>query len=313
MIRTRLLPACAAACALINLPGAGQAQTAFPNPIRMTQEETGTRANDVYAPRMIYQVINGVKTLVMYFGGWYRTDPEELPNDAIYRAVCPAPNQCGPAQKVIDPVAAGLGSASMVNNPTIVELHNYGQDYLVMYMTGVPGEDRNNAQTVSNNKIYYSVSWAKDGVNWTPPALLLDCGWLPSATLDQEGNVILYANTNGLESPGFLARYNLGPSGVDVGAAEAVATNTGQDYENVEVKYRPSINLFQMVAQQASAQFDSEIDYLDSVDGVHFVARARNITQPGMTPGVHPDTSCWVYYGEAPAIYLANIWLRSWC
>lgn len=306
------LPAClAAVCGLIALPAT--AQTTYPRPIQMTQGAPGARANDVYAPRMIYQPINGVQTLVMYFGGWYRTDPEELPNDAIYRAVCTAPDACGAVQKVIDPVAAGMGTASMVNNPSIVELHNRGQDYLVMYMTGVAGDNRDDGETVSNNKIYYSVSWAKDGVNWTVPALLLDCGWLPSATVDAAGDVILYANTNGLESAGFLARYNLGPDGTAAGGGEAVTTSTGQAYENAEIKYRPAIGLFQMVAQHASAEYDSEIDFLDSADGVHFTVRASNITQPGLTPGVHPDTSCWVYYGEAPATYLSNIFLKSWC
>jgi hypothetical protein len=183
-----------------------------------------------------------------------------------------------------------------------------------MHMTGVTGDDRSNWQTITNNKVHYSVSWAKDGVNWTPPVLLFDRGWLPSATVDAQGNVILYLNANGLVSPGFLTRRNLGPGGVDSRSpGEAVATSTGQTYDNVEIKYRPEIGLFQRFAQQASAKFNSEVDFPDSTDGVNFVVRADSVTQPGMTPGVHPDTSCPVYYGVAPEIYLANIWLKSWC
>jgi hypothetical protein len=281
--------------------------------IQMTMEESGTRPNDVYSPKLIYQTLNGQRTLVMYFGGWYRTDSEDLPNDSIYRAVCLAPDFCGVAQKVIDPVAGHLGLASMVNNPTIVELHNYGQDYLVMYMTGVTGADRNNAATVQNNKIFYSISWAADGIRWSVPKLLIDEAWLPSATVDADGNVLLYANTNWTTNPHFLSRYNLGPSGLAVSKAEPVVTDAGVNYTNVEVKYRKELARFQIVAQQASLSFNSEVDYLESVDGVRWDVHAKNITPPGMTPGVHPDTSCWVYYGLAPKIYFSNIFLKVWC
>lgn len=309
----RYLLTCTSLLFAIHSPPPAHAQSAFPAPLQITAEETGTRVNDIYAPRILYQTIHGKQTLVMYFGGWYRTDPSELPNDSIYRSVCSAPNVCGAAQKVIDPVASKLGSAAMINNPTIVEMHSYGQDYFIMYSTVVTGNDRNNGATVENNKIYYSVSWANDGVNWSVPVLLLDNAWLPSATIDAAGTVFLYANTNGNSNPYFLARFNLGVSGVGVSTPEQVTTDTGIDYANVEVKYRPDIKLYQMVAQQASESYNSEVDYLDSVDGLHFVTRARNIIQPGMTPAVHPDTSCWVYYGLAPETYKSNIFLKSWC
>lgn len=289
------------------------AQTRFSPPVQMTAELAGTRSNDIYSPKLIYQTINGQKTLVMYFGGWYRTDPTQLPNDSIYRAVCTAPNNCGAAQKVIDPVADGLGSAALVNNPTIVELHNFARPYLLMFMTGVTGEDRNNAWTTGNNKIYWSMSWADDGVHWTVPQLLLDNAWLPSATLDANGNVILYANTNWNNNPWFLSRWNLGRSGITVMDHEPVATNTGTGYINVEVKYRAQLGIYQMIAQQVTSAFNSEVDYLQSVDGVNWTVEAENITPQGMTPATHPDTACWVYYGRAPAIYLSNIYLKVWC
>ena len=299
---------------LVNLPAAATAQTVPASPpVQMTTEQPGTRPNDIYGPRMIYQVINGQKTLVMYFGGWYRTDPNQLPNDSIYRAVCSAPNACGVAQKVIDPVAAHMGSASMVNNPTIVELHNFTRPYLVMYMTGVTGDDRNNAQTVQNNKIYYSMSWADDGVNWSTPQLLIDSAWLPSATLDADNNVILYANTNWNENPYFLARWNLGASGIAPAEPEPVITSNGVNYINVEAKYRPQLSRYQIIAQQVTAGFNSEVDFLESQDGVNWDVRATNIAPPAMTPGVHPDTSCWLYFAQAPRVYLSNIYLKPWC
>ncbi|HQT77822.1 MAG TPA: hypothetical protein PLD10_12280 [Rhodopila sp.] len=295
----------------VSRPGAAQTMTS--SPLEMTTERPGTRLNDVYSPRLIYQTINGQKVLVIYFSGWYQTNPDKPPNDAIYRAVCSAPNACGTVQKVIDPVADNMGSAALVNNPTIVELHNFSRPYLVMYMTGVAGDDRNAAWTTQNNKIYYSMSWADDGVNWSVPQLLIDSAWLPSATVDADGNVILYANTNWNNNPYFLARWNLGRSGIAVTAPQPIVADNEANYINVEAKYRPQIGRFQMVAQQVTAGFNSEIDLLESLDGVNWNVRAENITPQGMTPGVHPDTSCWVYYGKAPQIYLSNIFLKVWC
>jgi hypothetical protein len=279
----------------------------------MTSEQPGTRPNNVYGPKLIWQTINGQKTLVMYFGGWYRTDPTRSPNDAIYRAVCPAPNQCGEPQKVIDPVAAGMGSAALVNNPTIVELHNGDRPYLVMYLTGVTGDDPNSGWTPQTNKIYYATSWADDGVNWSTPRLLIDNAWLPSATIDAGGNVILYANTNWNNNPYFMSRYNLGPGGTAVSPPQPFVTDNGVSYINVEVKYRSQIGLYQMMAQRTTSGFNSQIDLLQSYDGVNWQTAAERITPDAMTPGAHPDTSCWVYYGKAPQSFISNIFLKTWC
>lgn len=169
--------------ALLLLPKIVWAQTSFPTPMPITTEEAGTRPNNVYGSKLIYQTIHGKPVLVMYYGGWYRTDPEAPPNDSIYRAVCATPSSCGTGQKVIDPVASGMGAASMVNNPTVVEVHNAGQDYFIMYMTGVTGASPNDGYIIPNNKIYYSTSFATDGINWSVPRLLLDNAWLPSAVV----------------------------------------------------------------------------------------------------------------------------------
>jgi hypothetical protein len=308
------LKASGAACLIaFSFLQVANAQTIQDAPLQMTQDAPDARANDVYSPKLIYQIIAGQKTLVMYFGGWYQTDSAALPNDSIYRAVCTAPNACGLAQKVIDPVAMQMGSASMVNDPTIVELHNNGLDYLVMYMTGVTGEDRNDAATVQNNKIYYSVSWATDGIHWSIPKLLFDNGWLPSATVNADGDVILYANTNWNNNPNFLSRCNLGPSGIAVAPCEPVITSQEKLYINVDVTYQKELHLFQMLAQDSTGSFNSGIDYLDSNDGLVWEVRAENVVAQGMTPTIHPDTACWVYYGYAPVIYQADIFLKVWC
>jgi hypothetical protein len=313
MLKIRCLLACALLPALLT-PALrpARAQVSAP-PVQITAEQSGARANDVYSPKLIYQTINGKPVLVMYFGGWYRTNPYTLPNDSIYRAVCSAPTQCGAAQKVIDPVAAGLGSAAMLNNPTIVQLNNFGRPYLLMYMTGVTGDDRTNGQTVQNNQIYWSMSWADDGVNWSKPQLLLNDAWLPSATLDANNNVILYANTNWNENPYFLSRWNLGQSGIAVARQQPVSTSNGINYINVEVKYRPQIGLYQMLAQQVTSAFNSQVDYLYSTDGARFTLGVENVIPPSMTPGVHPDSSCYVYYGYAPGLYLSNVYFKRWC
>ncbi|HYZ21497.1 MAG TPA: sialidase family protein [Rhodopila sp.] len=314
MITRRFFSVCGwSLTVLLAAAGGVRAQAPDSPPLQLTSEQSGTRPNNVYGPKLIWQTINGQRVLVMYFGGWYRTDPTRPPNDAIYRAVCSAPNQCGDAQKVIDPVAAGMGSAALINNPTIVELPGAGRPYLVMYMTGVTGEDPNAGWTPENNKIYFSTSWADDGVNWSTPQLLIDNAWLPSATIDAGGNVILYANTNWNNNPYFMARYDLGPGGTNVPPPQPFVTDNGVDYINVEARYRPEIGLYQMLAQQTTSGFNSQVDLLQSQDGINWQVAAQGITPDGMTPGAHPDSACWVYYGRAPQIYLSNIFLKAWC
>jgi hypothetical protein len=304
-------------------PEPAAAQGMFPTATQITKDSTqsGTRVNDVYSPRMIRQTINGTSTLVMYFGGWYQTSSSSTPNDAIYRVVCSAPNVCGTPQMVINPVAFGLGSASLANNPTIVEVNANGQNIYIMYMTVVTGNVVGAGFTTSNNQIYYSTSFATDGVNWSTPQLLIPGAWLPSATLDNNNppNVILYANGNGAKNSSgqevpFLARYNLGPSGVAVNTP--VAVNTGNtSYDNVEVRFRTTTNPvgYQMLGQQLTSNVNSEIDYLFSTDGINFELSSSNIVQNSQTPAAHPDTSCWVYYGLSGGTLDSNIFFQSWC
>ena len=152
---------------------------------------------NIYSPFLLRQ--DGM--LRMYFGGWMDYGQE---HDAIYRSDCPWEiAACHNTIKVIDAVAVGL---KQVNDPTIVRMPG---GYYIMYMTGVlPGMD---GAITENNKIYYSTSWDNDGVNWSPPQLLISGAWTPSATLNQNGEVILYANSN---INGLVEIYNLGQSGV---------------------------------------------------------------------------------------------------
>ncbi len=105
----------------------------------------------------------------------------------------------------------------------------------------------------------------------------------------------------------------MGPSGVAVGPIEPITTNDDEEFINLEVKYDPNLKLYQMFAQKSTGSVNSEIDYLDSADGVNWVVRVEDIIERGMTPSWHPDTACWVYYGKTSNSYQANIYLKVWC
>ena len=297
------------------------AQGSFPTETQLIFDSTspGIRINDVYSPKLVYQTINNQRTLVMYFGGWYQTNGSVLPNDAIYRAVCISPNSCGTPQKVIDPVASGLGSAGLLNNPSLVELHLNGQDYFVMYMTGVSSNTPGQGMTTSSNEIYYSTSFANDGVNWSKPALLIQNAWLPAATLNSQGHILLYVNTNGSDSTlPFQFVYDLGTNGITYVNAKTVTNPGDVAYINSFVQYRSSSNIYQIVSEHLS---NPQVDYLSSVDGLSWTIQNLNIvpvaaTEAGrLTPSTHPDTSCWIYYGKNinGVSQHSNIYMKSWC
>jgi hypothetical protein len=323
--------ACLLSCGSPLAPAAALATGSgeFVPPVQITfnssSAPTSVRVNDVYAPRMIQQTINGTPTLVMYFGGWYQiaNSPSVTPNDQIYRMVCSSPTSCDPPQPVINlnnDTSSGFQMGSLANNPTIVgPVTENGQSIYIMYMT-VVNEPAGSGFNLADNQIYYSTSFADDGVNWSVPTKLITTAWLPSATLDNSTppNVILYANstTNGL-----LLKYNLGPTGVAVGTPTTV--NTGSvNYENVQVLYRSTTSPagYQMLAQQPpsdpTTSLNSEIDYLFSTDGTNFSLSQSSIIEQGQTPGAFPTTDCWVYFGETVGGVdglQSNIFLESFC
>lgn len=233
---------------------------------------------NIYSPEIVLQ--NNQE--VMYFGGWMSSG--DLPYDAIYR--CPVP--CTTPQEVIAPP---FGSLVQVNDPTLVQMPG---GYWIMYITGstsLGGE-------LTSQGIYFATSW--DGIAWSTPQLLIPGYWLPSAVL-KDGRVYLFVNPT--VSPNKQWRFDLGTSGVGVGVP--VITNHTLPYNlaNVDVVYHPSINLWQMVAENIGDTPASQIDYLYSFNGVDWTFAQTIITAPAgesvRTPAMHPGSAYYVYFGCA--------------
>lgn len=235
----------------------------------------------------------------LYFGGWKNSGET---HDNIYVADCPyGSGACSNARAVIDAAANGF---EHLNDPTIVRMSG-NPAYYIMYTTGVLAGQ--NGYNLDSNKIYYSTSWADDGINWSKPALLMGGFWLPSATL-KDGHVILFANST---SDGRVAKFDLGASGVQVGApAYGTFDNTGEVppyYSNVDVVWRAGLNSYQMVAERllsTAAESSSVIDYLTSKDGVSWHLQYPSVIRaaPGQfrvgSPAQWPDSAQWVYFGS---------------
>lgn len=247
---------------------------------------------NVYSPELLVQG----SEVKMYFGGWRENDQV---NDAIYRADCGHPHlACTNIQKVIDPVSNGF---EHLNDPSIV--HHPG-GYYIMYMTGVLlGQ---NGFDVPNNRIYYSTSWDDDGITWSKPQLVMDGGWVPSATII-DGEIYLYVNGT---RPGdyFLARYHLGPTGVTVGSPEPI--NAPHNYYNVHVEYRPELDngrgLHRIFGERYRVDTSDEtvIDYLTSADGLSWNLNKSEaiVADPSfdrvLTPAPDPLADGWIYFGQ---------------
>jgi len=249
---------------------------------------------DAYSPEPI-DWNGGIR---LYFGGWYTA--ADSPNDSIFVADCPSSGApCSNVRKVIDPVATGW---NQLNDPSII-LHPATASspaYYIMYMTC------DTSPSPASNGICYSTSWANDGINWSTPILLTSSYWLPSATWKND-HVELWANEI---SPGRVVMFNLGSSGVVLGNPTVVQyDNTSAVpplYANVNVDWRPSIGMYQILAERSvggTASSPSVIDYLSSADGVnwHLQYPAVISAQPGQfrvgTPGQNPDTAAFVYFG----------------
>jgi hypothetical protein len=247
-------------------------------------KEVPVNGQNVYSPTVVYQ--GGVRYL--YFGGWLT--PGQT-HDAIYRTQCGnLGTPCTATQMVLNPVPYGFDH---VNDPTIVSMQdgNY-----IMYFTGlVQGL---NAFTPSNNKIYYATSRATDGVNWSAPSLVIPNAWLPSATVGPTGEVEVFANET--MSVGNVVRFKMGTAGTQPAPYEALVFSNGGFYLNADVKYRPSIGIYQMLGER---QGSTAIDYLTSRDGVHFTLEIADIATASTTgvayirtPGQDSETAQWLYY-----------------
>ncbi|MBV9159816.1 MAG: hypothetical protein JO019_04440, partial [Candidatus Kaiserbacteria bacterium] len=200
---------------------------------------------DIYSPEPVMQ--GG--QLRLYFGGWKSV--ADLPHDAIFVADCASEaGPCGNVRKAIDPTRFGL---EQINDPSIV-VHAAApgsMPYYIMYMTGVARGQ--NGINVSMNGIYYSTSYANDGVNWSRPSLLLAGYWLPSATM-RNGHVELYANST---TDGTIKKFDLGESGISPSAPSAVSFDNSPQiapyYVNVNVMWRPDIGKYEMLAERMLA------------------------------------------------------------
>lgn len=232
---------------------------------------------NIYSPDIVKQN----NQTVMYFGGWMSA--ADLPYDAIYRCVMP----CTSPVEVLSPP---YGNLVQINDPTLVQMP---AGYWIMYMTGSTSLNGElNAQG-----IYFATSW--DGITWSAPQSLIPGYWLPSAVL-KDGRVYLYVNPT--VSPNKQWRFDLGTSGVGVGTPVITTHSQPYNYANVDIAYHPSINLWQMVAENIGDLPASQIDYLYSFNGIDWVlGQAGIITAPAggsvRTPTMHPDTAYYIYYG----------------
>lgn len=252
---------------------------------KFAQDETATRSsNNIYSPNFIIQ--GG--TPVMYYGGWEQAG--QL-HDNIYRAECHgAVTACDAGALIIDSAAEGF---EHLNDPALVTLT--GGRYL-MYMTGVVAGA--NGLVLGDNKVYLATS--TDAIHWSRPQLLLSDVWLPSATLDAGGNVILYGNGNGTTAE-YLIRYNLGPNGNQV--LERRAIFAPKAYANVDVQYRASTGLFHMLAE-TNTTGPNQIDALTSPDGISWTVVGDGILRPTAgaiyvrTPTSRLDDPSLIYYAQ---------------
>lgn len=130
---------------------------------------------------------------LMYFIG----GSSDVPRKGVYMAPgCPnGSEKCVNTVKVMDFLEVGLKNG---HSPTLVTLNDQGsgRDYHIMYFSA----SRVDADS-SEPSIYYSTSWAGDGVNWSAPKELMTGYSHPEAIRDfmpdfgsGKGEVLVFAN-----------------------------------------------------------------------------------------------------------------------
>jgi len=247
---------------------------------------------NVYSADLIF----GNDGMRMYFGGWMNKGQR---HDNIYVADCSEDGStCSNIRTVIDATAKGFNH---LNDPSIVRLvdsNNTGRGYYIMYLTGV--EEGEDGLVAGNNHLYYSTSWANNGINWSTPKLLLRHHWLPSATVNGKGEVELYANDNTIH--GGVVKINLGKSGVNVDTIERVSYGTDGHFANVDVTYNLKEGTYRILAERAEPQ--STIDLFTSTDGVNWSLAHKKIVDVGVgqyrvgTPAFHPTDENIIFFGS---------------
>ena len=257
----------------------------------------------VYSPDLIVQG----DQVMLYLGGWGNEQRPAFeagvaPRDTIYRANLAAPDSIVP---VLRPQDHGLG---LLNDPSIVNMGSYW----IMYMTCVVDPTPGAGNDARRNAIYWSVSWANDGVNWSPPAPLANDLWLPAAIKRPGEDVRLYANSN---IDGLIYRVDLGSSGVVAGARTAVALP--KPYRNIKLDYIGTVGRYQMLAQFVAADNSSStIDRLTSHDGLSWIIADENLLPDvrfAITPAGHPFSDAYVYHGAAETLDGPwNVFIEQW-
>ncbi|XKT74232.1 MAG: peptidoglycan-binding protein [Patescibacteria group bacterium UBA2163] len=261
---------------------------------------------NVYSPDM---VLREKESLKMYFGGWMSQGQR---HDDIYLADCVWDgSSCSNIRTVISATTQGFNH---LNNPSIVRLvdsANTGRAYYIMYLTGV--EQGENGFVPGNNHLYYSTSWADNGVNWSKPQLLLKSHWLPSAIVKENGEVELYANDNTIH--GGVVKINLGTSGVNVGTIERVSYGTEGHFANVDVEYDFNDKQYHIVAERMDAK--SSIDRFTSRDGVNWNLTHKKIISADTdqyrvgTPTFHPSKREILFFGSTAKENSTGFKIRS--
>ncbi len=249
-----------------------------------TQQTLVMSGPNIYSPDL---VMNG-GALKMYFGGWLDNGQT---HDNIYVASCGDRKQpCSNPRVVLN--AAALHYEHL-NDPAVIRL---SQGNYIMYLTGVfYGQD---GLVAANNHIFFSTSL--DGIAWSNPQLLVEHHWLPSVTIDKNGNVMLYSNDNNVH--GGIDRHDLGISGIAIGQPQRV--QMPGSYNNVHVRYKSESDRYEILGEKATAGGSSVIDFLTSSDGLIWNMAQERVIVPAQgqfrvgTPASHPDNSHWVYFGS---------------
>lgn len=253
--------------------------------VKVSAQQARMDGSNVYSP----ELVKAPTGLRMYFGGWRDAGQR---HDNIYVSDCPdVERACSNVRTVLDSRALGF---EHLNDPSIV-IHPGG--YYIMYMTAVRAGD--NALVAAKNHVYYATSWLADGLSWSAPALLVSHHWLPSATVKGDA-VELYANDNAVH--GGVVRFELGPSGVQVGTPTKVTLPNGTLYANVHASWRPSLKSYQILAERQTPTASSVIDALSSTDGLAWSVVHDSLVTPATgefrvgTPAPHPDSNARIYF-----------------
>lgn len=258
---------------------------------------------NIYSPETI---VVGNK-LHVYFGGWMKSDQV---NDVIYRTICDKSGKnCSTPKAVVDSNALGF---EHFNDPSIVKLKDASnREYFLMYLTGV--KDGENGLVASNNHIYYTTSWADDGLTWEVPRLLVSKHWLPSATVNKKGEVELYANDNSIN--GRVVRLNMSKSGIDLIKTEQINYGVTDNYSNPHIQYMPKQDMYYIIAERATPT--NGIDAFSSADGLTWKQTNKDIvkTESGQvgigSPAFSTENPRLIFFGSTADSNWMNFKIRS--